>query len=329
MPAKRQLKLHTETWSYARPFRITGHCYTEQNIVVVELVEDGYIGRGEAWFIRYNDETLESVCQQIESVAEEVEQGISREALQSLLPSGGARNAIDCALWDLEAKQTGQSIWQLLGIQPRPITTALTIGIEETPEQMAMYAQSAAAYNTLKIKLDSDRPVERIEAIRAARPDAQLVIDANQAWTIEQLKEVAPPLAKLGVDMIEQPLRRGADADLAGYQSPVILSADESCLDCSELDAVADYYQMINIKLDKTGGLTEALRLVKAVQAKGLELMIGNMGGTSLCIAPALVVAQFCRVVDLDGPLLLKHDRLHSLDYRGGDILLPSPSLWG
>ena len=329
MNSKRQLKLHTETWFYSRPFRISGRCYTEKSVVVVELVSGGHIGRGEAWYVYYNDESLESVYQQIESVAEEVERGISRQLLQELLPSGGARNAIDCALWDLEAKQSGQSIWQLTGIQPKPITTALTIGIEETPEQMAAYAKEAANFKTLKIKLDADRPLERMEAIRAARPDAQLVIDANRSWTIEHLKDLAPHLAKLDVDMIEQPLPRGDDSDLAGYQSPVMLGADESCLDRSELNAIADYYKMINIKLDKTGGLTEALLLVKAVQEKGLELMVGNMGGTSLCIAPALVVAQFCRVIDLDGPLLLKHDRIDGLQYSAGDISLPRSKLWG
>lgn len=324
-----QLKLHTETWAYQHPLRITGYTYTGREVVIVELVAGKICGRGEAWCVYFTDETVDSVCQQIEAVKDEIERGISREELQELLPPGGARNAIDCALWDLEAKQSGKSIWALTGIEPSPITTAFTIGIEDTPEQMAVCAAQACQYPILKIKLDGDQPVERIAAIRAARPDAKLVVDANQGWTFDQLKEIAPLMVEQGVEMIEQPLPRGGDNELEGFKSPVMLSADESCLHRGELDQAARRYQMINIKLDKTGGLTEALLLVKAVKSKNLELMVGNMGGTSLSIAPGFVVAQLCRFVDLDGPLLLKNDRINGIEYHGGKMSLPDGTLWG
>lgn len=323
------LHLHTETWNYKFPFRITGRCYTDKTVVVVELSDGLRVGRGESWPVYYCDETIDSVVSDIESIAATVKKGLSRETLQQLLPAGGARNAIDCALWDLECKQQGKTIWELTGVTSNPIATAYTLGIEESPDEVAKKALKAKAYPLLKIKLDQDCPVARIEAVRAARPDARLVIDANQGWSFEQLVEVAPQLASLGVEMIEQPLPRGQDDVLKDYTAPVPLCADESCLHRGELEQAAERYQMINIKLDKAGGLTEALALARQVKAMGLEVMVGNMGGTSLAMAPGMVIAQFCRYIDLDGPLLLKYDRLSGLTYQGERIPSLDPALWG
>lgn len=324
------LSVHTERWAYQRIFRITGHTFDAANVLVVSISDGLHVGHGACSLgIYYLGETLESMEAQVMSVKVAIEAGLSREALLELLPRGGARNAIDCALWDLEAKSSGESIWTLTGIQQAPVQTVYTIGIESTPALMAEHAREVDDRPLLKIKLDGEQPVERVAAIRQARPDATLLIDANQAWTLEQLTEVAPKLADLNVDMIEQPLPRGADEELEGYQSPILLCADESCLDRSELGDMLNRYHMINVKLDKTGGLTEALLLAEAVEGEGLSLMVGNMGGTSLCMAPGMVVAQKCRYVDLDGPLLLKGDQLPGLAFEGADVGPLKPVVWG
>jgi L-alanine-DL-glutamate epimerase-like enolase superfamily enzyme len=277
----------------------------------------------------YLDETAESLFAQVNAVANEIRRGISREDLQSLLPAGGARNAVDCALWDLECKQSGKTIWQLTGIEPKPVTTVFTIGLEATPEAMAAKATAAADAPVLKIKLSADRPYERLAAIRAARPDATIVVDANQGWDFALLQEVIPKCAGLDLGMIEQPLPRGGDAELEGFESPVTLAADESCLDSSELATVARRYGMINIKLDKTGGLTEALKLARLAKGLGCKLMVGNMVGTSLAMAPSFVVAQLCDFVDIDGPLLLKYDHPGGLHYDKGTVTGLDPQFWG
>jgi L-Ala-D/L-Glu epimerase / N-acetyl-D-glutamate racemase len=265
----------------------------------------------------------------VEAVAPEIRRGINREELQSLLPAGGARNAVDCALWDLDCKKAGKTIWQLTGIEPGPVTTVFTIGLEPTPEAMAAKAAAAADAPVLKVKLNADRPWERLSAIRAARPDAAIVVDANQGWDFALLQEVVPKCATLGLGMIEQPLPRGADAELEGYASPITLAADESCLDTTELATAARRYGMINIKLDKTGGLTEALKLARQAKALGCKLMVGNMVGTSLGMAPSFVVAQLCDFVDIDGPLLLKYDHPGGLRYDKGIVTGLEPKFWG
>jgi L-alanine-DL-glutamate epimerase-like enolase superfamily enzyme len=318
-----------EEWEMKQPFRITGAVWLNTRSLVVHLEQDGKIGRGEAQGVYYLDETAESILADVEKVADRIRRGISRAELQHLLPAGGARNAVDCALWDLECKLTGKTIWQLTGITPKPVTTVFTIGIEATAEAMAANAAAAKDAPLLKIKLDGNQPYEKLAAIRAARPDAQLVVDANQGWTFAQLKEVLPKCVGLNLGMIEQPLPRGGDAELEGFVSPITLAADESCLHTGELEQAARRYGMINIKLDKTGGLTEALALAKAARAKGCKLMIGNMMGTSLSIAPSFVVAQLCDFVDIDGPLLLKHDHLNGLQYHKGQAEVFSPHFWG
>ena len=324
-----KLSVHIEEWEIERPFRISGQEWRTSRCVVVQLGRDGYLGRGEAQGVSYTNETAETISAQIDEVADTIRRGISREDLLELLPSGGARNAIDCALWDLEAKSEGRSIWELTGISPKPVTTVFTIGIESTAEEMAAKASAASQYPVLKIKLDDVQPVERLAAIRKARPDAKIVVDANQGWNFAMLKDVLPECARLEISMVEQPLPRGKDEELEGFESPITLAADESCLDTSELEVASRRYDMINIKLDKTGGLTEALRLARAAKEKGCQLMVGNMLGSSLSMAPSFVVAQLCDFVDIDGPLLLKHDYPDGLEYNDGQVEVFNPAFWG
>ena len=323
-----KLDVHGEIWPVIVPFRITGVTFTSFQSIVVELSDGGHVGRGEALGVYYANETISSMLEEVEALRSRIEQGIDRTQLQGLLPPGGARNAIDSALWDLEAKASGKTIWSLTGVAPKPLNTVFTIGLEDTPAQMAEKAAATKA-GLLKIKLNGDRPVERLEAIRAARPDARLVVDANQGWDIDQLHEVVGSATRLNVEMIEQPLPRNADAALEGFQSPIPLCADESCLHLGELDAAVRRYQMINIKLDKTGGLTHALLLASEARKRGLGLMVGCMGGSSLAMAPAFVIGCLADLVDIDGPLLQKSDRRHAIQYRNGLANVFGPELWG
>jgi L-Ala-D/L-Glu epimerase len=324
-----KFSMHIERWPAIRPFRITGKVWDSFDSVVVELSRDGFAGRGEALGVYYLEETVDSMAAQIEGVVGRVGGGLERAQLQQLLPPGGARNAIDCALWDLECKTSGRTIWQLTDVAPKPVETVFTIGIEPTPGEMADKAAAATSHSLLKIKLDADRPLARLQAIRKARPDVRIVVDANQGWTFAQLVAIAPAFFELGVEMIEQPLRRGADAELEGYRSPVPLCADESCLHIGELSQAATRYQLINIKLDKTGGLTHALQLARAARARGMGLMTGCMAGSSLAMAPTFVVACLSNLVDIDGPLLQKFDRPSGLSFDGGRVAVFAPSLWG
>jgi L-alanine-DL-glutamate epimerase-like enolase superfamily enzyme len=324
-----KFSMHIESWPAARPFRITGRTWTSFDSIVIELGQHGVVGRGEALGVFYADETPATMAKQLEGVVGHVRDGMSRTTLQALLPAGGARNALDCALWDLEAKVGRTSIWELTGITPRALETVYTIGIEATPAAMAAHAAEAADRSLLKVKLDGHQPLERVEAIRRARPDARLVVDANQGWDFAQLRALAPAFADLGVLMIEQPLRRGADAALADYRAPLPLCADESCLDVGELELAAQRYQMINIKLDKTGGLTHGLELAHAARKRGLGLMVGSMAGGSLAMAPAFVVGCLCDFVDIDGPLLQQYDRQPGLRFNGSRVDPPESVLWG
>ena len=312
-----------------RPFVITGHTFINLEAVMVTLEKDGHLGRGEGDGVYYLGESQDSMFEQLEAIRAEVEKGVTRDELAQLLPAGGARNALDCALWDLGCKSEGKSIWESTGIKPKSLTTVATVGMG-TPEEMAARALEFSKYRNLKIKLDDQGPLERLEEIRSARPDANLVIDVNQGWNVELLQELMPRLVEFSVAMIEQPLPRGADKDLAGCESPIPLGADESCLTLEEYFSIKDYYQVINIKLDKTGGLTEALRLAEQAKADGKDVMVGNMTGTSLSMAAAYVIGQFCTFVDIDGPLLLGSDINDGLKYlEGGLVDLPSRELWG
>ena len=313
----------------AAPFVITGYTFTHLDAVWVTLEHDGATGRGEGVGMYYLGETPETMSLELERVRDAVESGATRINIQSLLPRGGARNALDCAYWDLECKTAGQSIWHVLDIAPEPLVTVATVGMG-TPEEMAAKARAFAAYPQLKVKLDGHQPLERLSAIRNARPEAALVIDVNQGWSMAELATYTPELANLGVAMIEQPLPRGSDNELEGYASPIPLGADESCLDLSEYEEAASRYDVINIKLDKCGGLTEALAIAERARGEGKELMVGNMTGTSLSMAPSHVIGQFCRFVDIDGPLLLASDIAEGLTYsEGGWVEPPSPTLWG
>jgi L-alanine-DL-glutamate epimerase-like enolase superfamily enzyme len=255
--------------------------------------------------------------------------GASRKNLLELLPAGGARNAADAALWDLEAQLNGTSVWQMAGVEAKPVQTVFTIGLEPEPEQMAAGAAAASDVSLLKIKLNNDRPVERIAAIRQARPDVRLVVDVNQGWTIVELQRFAPELHALGVEFIEQPLPRGGDDELEDYESPLPLCADESCLTLDDLENASRRYQIINIKLDKTGGLTHALELAEAIKKIDLRIMVGCMCGTSLAMAPHHVVAQLADYADIDGPLLMKNDRFGGLIYDRGIVSVPQTRFWG
>lgn len=318
-----------EEFPLRSPFRITGKTFDRTEALIVSITEGGRTGQGEAEGVFYTGETAGSILQEATAYLEACHGLPDRKALQEALPPGGARNAIDCALWDLEAKTTGKTIWELTGVRARPLTTVYTIGLEDSLEEMAEKAAAAPHAPVLKIKLNADRPVERIEHIRRARPDAEIVIDANCAWTLEELAEYAPALSRLHVAMIEQPLPRGADEGLTDYTSPVPLCADESCLHHGELEDAAGRYAMINIKLDKTGGLTGALELAIAARMSGLKLMVGNMMGSSLAMAPSYVIGCLCRFVDIDGPLFLTRDMSPAMTYQGSQVLVPSPNLWG
>ena len=326
---KRRITTHLESWMALIPFRISRHTWYDFPCLVCEIEQDGLIGRGEALGVYYLGEDEKSMLEQIDSVAKRLADGATRRELQELLPPGGARCAADAALWDLEAQQSGTSAWHAAGAAPEPVETVFTIGLEAEPEAMGARAAAASDLTLFKVKLNNDRPVERIAAIRSARPDARLVIDVNEGWEFEQLCDVAPALAEHGVSMIEQPLRRGHDERLEDYDSPLPLCADESCQHAGELDQIAHRYQMINIKLDKCGGLTHGLELASAARDRGLGIMVGCMGGTSLCMAPMHVLAQQADFVDIDGPLLLKNDRPGGFVYDHGMVSLPEKPFWG
>lgn len=323
----RQLTCSVEHWSLKRPFHITGYTFDEVALLHASIRDGDQVGQGEATGIYYLQETGSSVLAQAQSVSRAIADGASRDDLLRLLPAGGARNAIDCALWDLEAKQSGKRVWEMLGVSIKPVVTVNTVGLG-SPEDMATVA-GALDTDHIKVKLNGDMPIERLRAVREARPDAVIVVDVNAGWTFAQLEALAPRFRDLGVAMIEQPLPRGADSQLEGYQAPLPLCADESCLDSTEFEQAARRYQMINIKLDKTGGLTEALRLAAMARESGIDLMVGNMVGTSLGMAPGFVIAQQCRFVDLDGALLLRRDRDPSMSYAAGVVMPPPIELWG
>ncbi|MBL4802049.1 MAG: dipeptide epimerase [Emcibacter sp.] len=325
----KKITIEKHSFPFKQPFAITGYTFTASDTVRVIIEEDGYVGRGEAIGIYYENESMDSIADQLKAVIHSSKADITRELAQEILPSGGALNGLDCALWDLAAKCADKSIWELLKITPKPLSSVATIGIAD-PEVMGEAAIKFAQYTNLKIKLSHDEPIARLEAVRAARPDATLIVDVNQGWTFEELKEYTPAAKRLGIAMIEQPLPRGGDEALEGYTSPVPLGADESCLDTSEYKTAARRYDVINIKLDKCGGLTEALKIVELAKRDGKGLMVGNMCGSSLSMAPSYVIGQFCQFVDIDGPLLLEQDIENALHYGdGGVVSIPSPELWG
>lgn len=339
MPA---LAVRPESWPLAGVFRISRGARRVARTVLVELRDGDAAGRGECVpYSRYG-ETVESVVESIEGMRGDLERGLGREALAGAMAPGAARNAVDCALWDLEAKRSGRRVWAALpgmpsetppgtssATPPHPVTTAYTLGIDE-PDAMREAAARHAARPLLKVKLDGERVTERVAAVRAGAPGARIIVDANEAWSAETLRRRLPELADLGVELVEQPLPAGADAGLADVERVVPIAADESCHIRADLPGLAGRYDVVNVKLDKTGGLTEALALRDAARAAGFGIMVGCMLATSLAMAPALLVAQGARFVDLDGPLLLARDREPGLDYHpDGRVSPPSRGLWG
>ncbi len=318
-----------EVFPIAGHFTIARGTKTQADVVVASLTDGSATGRGECVpYARYG-ETVDGVLAQIEAVREAIERQPDRARLQALLPAGAARNALDCALWDFEAKRTGIPAYVSAGLSaPAPATTAFTISVGP-PDLMAAAARRAGPHPLLKVKLAGPGDRERLRAVRAAAPDATLIVDANEAWTPADLVPMMAACADLGVALIEQPLPAGADAALADVAHPVPVCADESVHDRHGLAALRGRYDAVNIKLDKTGGLTEALLVAADAEALGFAVMIGCMVGTSLAMAPALLLAARARFVDLDGPLLLAVDRADGLVYQGATVQPPSPRLWG
>jgi L-Ala-D/L-Glu epimerase / N-acetyl-D-glutamate racemase len=324
-----KLSIDTRVWPLREPFVISRSSQTTCEVIVVHLAADGHIGRGEAVGVDYHGETIDSMREQVESVRSMIERGIDRRKLLEILPAGGARNALDAALWDLEAKRSDTSVWELAGIaRPRTISTCETIGIRSLAEYEAR-ARALARYEWIKIKVSDDKPLEAVAAVRRGAPTARLVVDANQAWSVETLQKLAPALAQLRVDLLEQPVRVTDDAPLARLDLPVPVCADEPANTVEDLPRLVDRYDFVNIKLDKSGGLTAALDFAHAARAAGMRLMVGCMVGGSLAMAPAMVVAQLCEIADLDGPLLQAEDWPDGIEYRDGVMSLPSRKLWG
>ena len=319
-----------ERWELNEPFATARDSITHISVLVATLAAaDGCRGLGEAAGVDYDGETPESMAAQIVAVQAELRDEIAGDDLQRLLPPGGARNALDCALWDLRAKQSGTPAWRAAGLGPlRPVTTALTIGLSDEADTRRK-ARASRAYPLLKLKVDADRHVDVVRIVREEHPAARLIVDANQSWSRGLLERLLPSLAALGVELIEQPVPRGEDSAVGGLVSPIPLAADETCTDRTSLAPLRDRYQYANIKLDKCGGLTEALAMVRDATRLGLGLMVGNMCGTSLAMAPAFLIAQQCRYVDLDGPLLQRRDRTPPIRFDAGLMHAPAPALWG
>jgi L-alanine-DL-glutamate epimerase-like enolase superfamily enzyme len=323
------LSARVERWPIAGTFTISRGAKTEAVVVVAELSDGGYRGRGECVpYARYG-ETVEGVAAAIMAMAEPIAGGLDRERLQTAMPAGAARNALDCAFWDLAAKRAGRPVHELIGLAPpQALTTAYTISLA-TPQAMAEAAAGAAGRALLKVKLGGADDPARIAAVRRAAPQAELIVDANEGWTPEDLAQNLAACAQAGVVLVEQPLPAGRDDALAAIARPVPICADESVHAAHSLPSLAGKYDAVNIKLDKAGGLTEALAMAQQAERLGFALMVGCMVATSLAMAPAVLLAQRARIVDLDGALLLARDRPEGLRYDGSRVHPPTPALWG
>lgn len=322
------LKIIHERYPIAGKFTISRGSKTEAAVIVCEIGHNGLLGRGECVpYARYG-ESIESVSEQIEAVRSAIESGATRQDIQTLMPAGAARNAVDCAMWDLEAKLSGKSVADTLGTPTRALETAITVSLG-APEEMAESAAKVAHYPLIKVKMGGDNDIERIHAVANATPNSRIIIDANEGWTEDNIEENMAAAAKAGVVLIEQPLPAGKDDILSRIERPVIICADESVHTSVGLEDLAKRYDAVNIKLDKAGGLTEGLIMREKATSLGLQIMVGCMVGTSLGMAPAVLLAQKADVVDLDGPLLLAHDRDPGLRYDGALVYPPEATVWG
>ncbi len=330
MGGRLAMRVEVEPLPLKAPFRISGYTFTDVPVAVATLQGGAARGWGEAAGVYYLEDRPAQIVATLAAHRDAIEGGIDRTALRELLPVGGARNAVDCALWDLEAKLAGRSAWQLAGID-RPVAriTTFTLGADD-PAVVSHGARALAGARAIKLKLDGDVPtdIERVRSLRAARPDVWLGVDANQGYTLDTLDTVLPHLVDAGVELIEQPLPRGGEADLEGLGCPIPLAADESVQGLADVAGLVGRFDVVNIKLDKCGGLTEALLIVAEARRLGLQVMVGNMLGSSLAMAPAFVVAQLCDFVDLDGPIFLAQDRVPGVRYTEGSVDCPD-TVWG
>ena len=325
----RSLQVVEETFPIAGSFTISRGSRTEIPVISVTIIEGENMGSGECVPYSHYGESLSSVRRQIENMSALIADGGDRADLNKAMPAGAARNAIDCALLDLEAKQTGRRAWEILDLlPPSELVTAYTLSLGSA-EAMGAAAREARERALLKLKLGGEGDVERVRAVREGAPNSRLIVDANEAWSQDMVQPYSEAFAEMGVELIEQPLPNGHDELLATIPHPVPICADESCHVSSDLNNLTGRYDLVNIKLDKTGGLTEALNLARAARAKGFDIMVGCMLGTSLAMAPATLVATLADFVDLDGPLLLSKDRDVPIVYKNSHVMPPKPELWG
>lgn len=323
------MEVSLETWPMKSPFRITGFTFHEIPLVVVTLRQGGFTARGEACGVFYLDDTPEGIVAQLEELRPDIEAGLTREALQARVPAGGARNALDCAMWELESRKSGTPVWKLAGLEePKPLLTTFTLGADE-PDVMGKRAAEIPYARALKLKLTGDgADAARVSAVRKARPDVWLGVDGNQGFDRASLEKLIPHMVGNDVALVEQPCRRGDEESLAGLDAPMPLAADESALTLADIAPLKSLFDVINIKLDKCGGLTEGLAMAREARRLGLDVMVGNMMGTSWSAAPSFLVGQLCDVVDLDGPWLLAADRDPGVVYQNGYVECP-PGVWG
>lgn len=325
-----QLSVAREQIPLSEPFTITGYTFTDVSAVVVHLGERGAEGAGEAAGVYYLDDDVAHMTGEIERVRTDVEAGADRASLRRLLPPGGARNALDCALWDLEAKRLGQPVWRIAGLErPRALLTTYTIPAND-PGAMAQKAVEYAQAKSLKLKLTGELPLdaERVRAVRRARPDAWIGVDANQGFDPASLTALMADLVACKVKLVEQPFARGREADLDGFRCPIPIAADESVQGLADIEPLAGRFDIVNIKLDKCGGLTEGLAMAAEARRHGLGVMVGNMVGSSLAMAPAWILGQLCDLCDLDGTLFIARDRVPAMAFEGGKVSYPDGG-WG
>ena len=325
-----QLTVTRELSPLSAPFTITGYTFTDMTVVVARVGERGTTGAGEAAGVYYLDDDANRMSAAIEHVRRDIELGADRESLRRLLPPGGARNALDCALWDLEAKRLGQPVWRIAGLErPRPLLTTFTVPAND-PGTMAAKAIEYAQAKQLKLKLTGELPLdaERVRAVRRARPDAWIGVDANQGFTAASLTALLPDLVAAKVELVEQAFARGREAELDGFRCPIPVAADESVQGLDEIEPLVGRFDMVNIKLDKCGGLTEGLAMAAEARRLGLGVMVGNMVGSSLAMAPAWILGQVCDLNDLDGTLFISRDRVPAMAFADGKVSYPDKG-WG